>query len=192
MMVMIIVSLVLGGVIGVLLHKVPKEKKTLSWTISSLILILSITVSASGISDPHLLFSSYIKIDDCYSNQFSLVEVRRSKSRTTFKVLEGEKTKSIKPEGGLGYWVGSDPDRRHWNGEKITITQCPYWGYGVLSNMVAKISINNEVIFTYRSKNDYLELQRFNRFFGFILLPISLLLFIILQFHVIRKTIHNK
>ncbi|PQJ62240.1 hypothetical protein BTO08_18535 [Photobacterium angustum] len=192
MMVMIIVSLVLAGVIGVLLHKVPKEKKTLSWAISSLILILSIAVSASGISDPHLLFSSYIKIDDCYSNQFNLVEVRRSKSRTTFKVLEGEKPKSIELEGGLGYWVGSEPDRGHWSGENITITQCPYWGYGVLSNMVAKISINDEVIFTYRSKNDYLELQRFNRFFGFVLLPISLLLFIILQVYVMRRTIHNK
>ncbi len=192
MMVMIIVSLVLAGVIGVLLHKVPKEKKTLSWAISTLILILSIAVSASGISDPHLLFSSYIKIDDCYSNQFNLVEVRRSKSRTTFKVLEGEKPKSIELEGGLGYWVGSEPDRGHWSGEKITITQCPYWGHVVLSNMVAKISINDEVIFTYRSKNDYLELQRFNRFFGFVLLPISLLLFIILQVYVMRRTIHNK
>ncbi|USH04361.1 hypothetical protein K6Q96_21735 [Grimontia kaedaensis] len=183
---LIIVSLVVGVVVSYLIFSVPKDKRSPLWFGASIVLVMGIAVCSYPLATPHILVSDYLPIEQCETTDYELRDYRTPKNTNVLDLAKSQQSFSMTIEGGLGYWAGDRNQLEAGKGQTVSITQCPYFGYPQLSNMVAQVAFADNVIYQYRTQAEFEEQANTDKLFGFIGFPLFLLLLIVLNIYLRR------
>ncbi|WP_281543775.1 hypothetical protein [Grimontia sp. SpTr1] len=183
---LIIVSLVVGVIVSYLIFSVPKDKRSPLWFGASIVLVMGIAICSYPLATPHILVSDYLPIEQCETTDYELRDYRTPKNRVVLDLAKSQQTFSMTIDGSLGYWVDDRNQLKARKGQTVSITQCPYFGYPHLSNMVAQIALADSVIYQYRTQSEFEEQADTSKMFGFIGFPLFLLLLIVLNIYLRR------